>query len=231
MMEPADELYGASSTVGSAVGDLDSAAFPESAGGWLYTVSARLTEGTNVQDAVADSVEFGIAEPGSSGEPARSGDPSVEPTTRPGGGSGGISGRGTPTTAAQATQAVQEERDAKETEAAADAGSRPRATSTSDVEQGDQSDPETEGQSGTGAATSDAGSGEGQDLTGDASGGVGDEPSVLPTWTVPANRSGGASAEQDSNVEPESEGGLNLGVLFLGILALVAIAYWLRRRM
>ena len=60
-------------------------------------------------------------------------------------------------------------------------------------------------------------------LAGDAPG----SPDALPTWTPVA---GGASAGATDEAAPDGGGGPNLAVLGLGILALAAIALWLRRR-
>lgn len=52
-------------------------------------------------------------------------------------------------------------------------------------------------------------------------------PDALPTWTPVA---GGASGGADDEASADGGGGPNLAVLGLGILALAAIALWLRRR-
>ena len=245
MSGPADSLYAAAAKVAEAVEDVKSAALPESDGTWSYTVSARLTEGTNVQDAIADSIEFEVATAGTSGSATATdspSDPTAEATERSGGEAGGISPRSsrTPEAAGTATVVTSGENgseapgSATATRATPGRGNATKPTSDQD-EDSDASDAaEPAGATDSPAESSDSGNESGQGEQNDQDGGSddGDSASPLPTWTVPAgDASGGSAADQDSTVSPDSEGGLNLGILFLGILALIAIAYWLRRRM
>ncbi len=244
MAGPADELRIAASTVATAIEGVDSAAFPESEGEWRYTVSARLTEGTNVQDAIADSVEFEVIEPGAPSVSSRAGDPTAAATTRSGGGTGGLSSRtGTPQAAkAAATQTAESIKSDAATQSAEGPNLSGRGTPVTSGGESDfdgGTDPEIDARATEAAdATLVAMISGGSEDTGEEIGGE-DAVSALPTWTVPANRartssdsgSAGTESDEESDLDADPEGGLNLGILFLGILALIAIAFWMRRRM
>jgi len=60
-------------------------------------------------------------------------------------------------------------------------------------------------------------------------------PEVVPTWTVPSDAAsapddaGGPATDADGS--PDAGSGPNLAVLGIGVMALMAVAVWLRRRM
>jgi hypothetical protein len=65
-------------------------------------------------------------------------------------------------------------------------------------------------------------------------------PASVPTWTVPAAvamapdpaaPSGGSGAEQATGSDAGASSGPNLAILGIGVMALIAVAVWLRRRM
>lgn len=240
MSGPADEMRIASATVAGAVESIDAAAFPESDGEWRYIVSARLTEGINVQDAIADSVEFEVVEPGAPSRISRSGEPTSAATARTGGAGGGT-GRGTSTPAPEDEDddALSGDDDAG---GDADQGSGTQGQSTpasgSGAAEDEESDADDAAATAEAIALAEIMSAE-EEQAGDRTlTSSGDEAGALPTWTVPAGRSRsapGSGAETDADADaaaaPDPDGGLNLGILFVGILALIAIAFWMRRRM
>jgi hypothetical protein len=66
-------------------------------------------------------------------------------------------------------------------------------------------------------------------------------PASVPTWTVPAAAqamlpdpdasSGGSGAEEATGSDAGASSGPNLAILGIGVMALIAVAVWLRRRM